>query len=196
MLAAVGSFLYAWAAWLSLCVVVLSLFLYLAPTFYMAYVAPRQNLKRKYGAEWALVTGASSGIGLCMVKRLAAQGLNVVMVALDDELFSKSLAEVQREFPAVKFVKCGCDLSQRGYMDVIRARTKDLPVSIIMNNAGYLLMGFFRQRKCEDHLKNVEYVTALHCAALRTHACTRGRVLACIARVRAHALTCACVCVV
>ena len=33
----------------------------------------RQNLARKYGAKWALVTGASSGIGLAIVEALAAQ---------------------------------------------------------------------------------------------------------------------------
>ena len=33
----------------------------------------RQNLARKYGVKWALVTGASSGIGLAIVEALAAQ---------------------------------------------------------------------------------------------------------------------------
>ena len=34
----------------------------------------------KYG-PWALVTGASNGIGLEMVKILAAKGMNIVLVA-------------------------------------------------------------------------------------------------------------------
>lgn len=36
------------------------------------------NLKKKYGAEWAIVTGASSGIGKAIVEKLASQETNVV----------------------------------------------------------------------------------------------------------------------
>ncbi len=35
---------------------------------------PTQNLKTKYSAKWALVTGGSSGIGKAICLRLAAQG--------------------------------------------------------------------------------------------------------------------------
>jgi NADP-dependent 3-hydroxy acid dehydrogenase YdfG len=47
---------------------------------------PEQDLKRKYGASWAFVTGASSGLGLAIAENLAKQGLNVVLCALDDAL--------------------------------------------------------------------------------------------------------------
>ena len=40
------------------------------------------------------VTGSSSGIGLAIVKKLAAQQINCVLVALDDELMRSSLAEL------------------------------------------------------------------------------------------------------
>ncbi len=39
-----------------------------------------RNFREQYG-EWALITGASSGIGLEYRKQLAAKQLNVVMVA-------------------------------------------------------------------------------------------------------------------
>ncbi len=39
-----------------------------------------RNFREQYG-EWALITGASSGIGLEYSKQLAAKQLNVVMVA-------------------------------------------------------------------------------------------------------------------
>jgi len=48
----------------------LSLFTYLIPTFYHKIAHRQQNLKKKYNASWALVTGGSSGIGLAIVEKL------------------------------------------------------------------------------------------------------------------------------
>jgi hypothetical protein len=41
---------------------VVSFLLYVLPIL-LAYLAPEQDLKKKYNAEWAFVTGASSGLG-------------------------------------------------------------------------------------------------------------------------------------
>lgn len=41
-----------------------------------------QDLKKKYNAKWAIVTGGSSGIGRAVVDKLAKQGLNVVIAAM------------------------------------------------------------------------------------------------------------------
>jgi short-subunit dehydrogenase len=55
-----------------------------------AYVYKDQDLKKKYPkAEWALVTGASSGIGRAITEKLAGQGFNVVLVAFPDNLLEK-----------------------------------------------------------------------------------------------------------
>jgi short-subunit dehydrogenase len=38
------------------------------------------NFKKKYG-KWALVTGATSGIGAELTSQIAAKGLNIILVA-------------------------------------------------------------------------------------------------------------------
>ena len=58
-------------------------------------ILPTQNLKRKYGAEWALVTGSSSGIGKSIAKCLAKDGLNVVLVALQEPLLDETFEELK-----------------------------------------------------------------------------------------------------
>lgn len=52
---------------------------YLIPQLWMAF-RPVPDLKKKYNAKWALVTGGGSGIGKAIAFKLASQGLNVVVV--------------------------------------------------------------------------------------------------------------------
>lgn len=104
---------------------------------------PTQNLKKKYGAEWALVTGSSSGIGKSLAVKLAQQGVNVVLVALQEQLLDDTFAELQSQFKAIKFIKVGVNLGTPGYLDKIAEATKDIDVQLVFNNAGFMLTGFF-----------------------------------------------------
>lgn len=54
------------------------------------------------------MTGASSGIGKAITTKLANQGINVVMVALDDDFMKKSLAELRSTFDKVQFLPVSC----------------------------------------------------------------------------------------
>eukprot|EP00045_Choanoeca_perplexa_P004778 m.40591 g.40591 ORF g.40591 m.40591 type:complete len:336 (-) comp12761_c0_seq1:77-1084(-) len=101
------------------------------------------NLKKKYKAEWALVTGASSGIGKAVVKKLAQQGINVVMVALDDKLLADSVKEMETAFKSLSFVKIGVNLADPDFMKPIEEKTKDLDINLVFNNAGFITTGFF-----------------------------------------------------
>ena len=76
-----------------------------------------QDLKKKYGAEWAIVTGGSSGIGKSIVERLCQQGINVIIVAVPEKLLDETHAEMTKRFPDVTVKKVGADLSKPGYME-------------------------------------------------------------------------------
>jgi len=49
----------------------------------------------------------TAGIGKSIAKRLAGQGLNVVLVALGDELLSQTACELTELYPSVLFRKVG-----------------------------------------------------------------------------------------
>eukprot|EP00035_Acanthoeca_spectabilis_P034803 m.30989 g.30989 ORF g.30989 m.30989 type:complete len:321 (-) comp6875_c0_seq1:470-1432(-) len=121
----------------------LSIITYVVPVLFQSLVLDKleNNLKKKYDAEWALVTGASSGIGRAIVEKLAQQEVNVVMVALDDQLLADSHADLCKMYPNLKFIKLGCNLGGGDYMTPIIEGTKDLNIQLVFNNAGFIVVG-------------------------------------------------------
>lgn len=131
---------------------------YFLPLLWLHWFCKPQDLKRKYGATWALVTGASQGIGRAIAVKLASQGLHVVLVAIDDDQLETTKRQLKAEFPNQQFRSVGVDLSvdPQVYMKKIVEATQDIVVQIVFNNAGYLSMGFFRQHDIEKLIGNLE----------------------------------------
>ncbi|GAQ83330.1 17 beta-hydroxysteroid dehydrogenase type 3 [Klebsormidium nitens] len=147
-----------WITWqLAAAIGALSILTYALP-YLVVSILPPQNLKKKYDADWAFVTGSSSGIGRALAERLALQGVNIVLVALDDQLLKDTHAALTNQFPQLKFRAVGADLSvsDGSYMTAIAQATKDIHVSLVFNNAGYMVTGFFRQVPLNKHLANIE----------------------------------------
>lgn len=119
------------AAWLYVAGVLftISLVTYAIP-FLAAAVLPIQDLKAGYDAEWAIVTGGSSGIGKSLAHKLAGQGLNVVIAALADKLLEPALAELRKAHPDRTFISVPVDLAKDGYVDAIKEATKGLTVQV------------------------------------------------------------------
>lgn len=135
---------------------VVYLICYLVPQVYMC-VRAVPNLKTRYDAEWALVTGAGSGIGKALATKLATQGLNVVLVSLDDDLLKQTTKELQQAFPKQSFKAVGVNFAPGvDYMKPIVAATADLDVPIIFNNAGFMVVGFLEQAPIEKLRVNME----------------------------------------
>ncbi|CAO3644050.1 unnamed protein product [Mucor fragilis] len=143
---------------------------YLALVAYGAYGCPEQNLKQKYNAKWALVTGGSSGIGAAIVRKFAGQGLNVVIVALDDAVFAKFKETITKEFPNLEFRFVGCDLSEPSgetYLNAVKQATADIDVQILCNNAGFITTGGYADVAMKRELAN--YHTNVTSGLILTH---------------------------
>ncbi|HEX9354825.1 MAG TPA: SDR family NAD(P)-dependent oxidoreductase [Streptosporangiaceae bacterium] len=104
-----------------------------------ATVATAGQFKAFYG-PWALVTGASAGIGAEFARQLAGKGLNLILVARRAELLTALAGELARAH-GVEVRTVAVDLSDRGFPDAIREAAADVDVGLLVNNAGTTVGG-------------------------------------------------------
>src|SRR5882762_1326804 len=97
--------------------------------------------KQRFG-PWALVTGASSGIGPEFARRIAAAGINLVLVARREALLNEVGRHITRDF-GVQFRALTMDLSQEGFIPKLAEHTKDLDIGLVVSNAGTANPGEF-----------------------------------------------------
>ena len=99
----------------------------------------KHDLVDRYGPV-ALVTGASSGIGMSFAKLLAANGLDVVVVARRVDRLNELAANLTKAH-AVKVTVCEVDLSAGTAAQRILDATSALDIGLIVSNAGFGLKG-------------------------------------------------------
>ncbi len=90
--------------------------------------------KRRFG-PWALVTGASSGIGKEFARQIAASGIHVALVGRRETLLRTVGAECTRA-SGVQHRIIPLDLSEPDFFPVLADATRDLDVGLVVSNAG------------------------------------------------------------
>jgi short-subunit dehydrogenase len=101
---------------------------------------------------WALVSGASAGIGAEFCRQLAGRGYSLVLVARRQERL-RELAETLRQQHATENLILPLDLSQPGAAETIEAALSraSIEVEFLVNNAGYGVPGTFTEPAWQTH---------------------------------------------
>lgn len=126
----------------------------------------------RYG-PWALVTGASSGIGEELARQLAAAGLHVVLVARRKDRLEALAAELARAH-GVEARIVAVDLSRPDFLGAIEETTRNLEIGLLVNNAGFGRKGPFVEGDLEGELE----MLAVNCRATMILTHTLGRKMA------------------
>src|SRR6266699_1278013 len=90
--------------------------------------------KQQFG-PWALITGASSGIGREFARQIAAWGINIVLVARREALLKQAGAEFSKRY-GVEHRVVVLDVSQEDFIGQLASATNDLDIGLVVSNAG------------------------------------------------------------
>jgi uncharacterized protein len=119
--------------------------------------------------EFALVTGASSGIGYYFALELAKRKINVLITARSEQKLMELKELISRQY-AVQCHWLALDLSYPASpQQLVEWCVKNnFSVSILINNAGYGLWGYFKNQKWEE-LQDMMHVNMHSLVALCHH---------------------------
>ncbi len=104
--------------------------------------------------KWALVGGASKGLGRGCAEALAAEGVNVVLVARGAEALATTTAEIQAAHPKVQVQMVAVDITTPEGRAAVFAHHADF--DIVVTNAGGPPPGTFRDWSRDDWIKAVD----------------------------------------
>jgi uncharacterized protein len=89
---------------------------------------------KRFG-PWALITGASSGIGREFARQIAASGINTVLAARRQALLEEAGREFAQEF-GIQYRTVVADFSEEGFLQPLAQATQDLDIGLVISNAG------------------------------------------------------------
>jgi uncharacterized protein len=95
----------------------------------------------KFG-PWAIITGASSGIGEEFARQLAASGLHLVLLARRLSALEALGGELAQTF-GIHYRTVGLDLTTDDFLGKLEEATHDLDIGLVVSNAGAMTAGDF-----------------------------------------------------
>jgi uncharacterized protein len=109
------------------------------------------SLKQKYG-QTALVAGASEGLGAAFAHYLAAEGMDLVLIARRKEPLEKFAAELRDKYKVQTSCIC-CDLAEMNAATYIQTELAGKSIDLLVYNAAIPYIGAFEKNSAENHTK-------------------------------------------
>lgn len=121
---------------------------------------PRRDLKGRYGGGWALVTGASDGIGKAYAHELAKSGFDVILMARNQEKLDAVAKEIETEFKVKTKVvifdfSTLTDETSATKLKEELEKLKYLDISVLVNNVGNAKFAKLHEQSIQDCLRQV-----------------------------------------
>lgn len=110
---------------------------------------------------YAVITGASSGIGMAFARQLAAEGYRLVLVARRENRLQALAEELKKS--GTESMVITVDLSEKEACYRLMQQLEPVPVGILINNAGFGDCGSFLETDAEKEMQMIDVnVKAMH----------------------------------
>jgi short-subunit dehydrogenase len=124
------------------------------------------NIDKGQFGPWALITGASSGIGREFARQLAKAGLNTVLAARRRALLEEVGSSLANDFGG-QYRVITADFSEEGFADTLANSTDDLDIGLVVSNAGSPRPGRFLSKDrdelaCQLRLNALSHLDIAH----------------------------------
>ncbi|MFZ1041600.1 MAG: SDR family NAD(P)-dependent oxidoreductase [Anaerolineales bacterium] len=112
------------------------------------------NFCVRYG-QWAIVAGASEGLGAEYAKKLASRGLNLILIARRAESLQSLAGKLSDQYH-VETKTVALDLSLLDTAGQILEIADGLDIGLLVYNAAFSAVGPFLEKSLDDHLKEID----------------------------------------
>lgn len=122
-----------------LCICGLNVVWVVASFLYTTFVGSwlRLNVDLAQYGPWAVVTGATDGIGKAYAKKLAEMGLNIVLISRTPAKLKETKIEIETLQPSIQVKIIAVDFTEdRSIYQRMAAELADLEIGVLINNVG------------------------------------------------------------
>jgi short-subunit dehydrogenase len=112
------------------------------------------DFSAKYG-PWALVVGASEGLGACFAEECAARGLNVGLIARRQDALDAVGRKIRQAY-GVETRQIVADAGEQKFIAAVQAGMAGLEIGFLIYNAAAEPGGPFLKIRLADHLNNIQ----------------------------------------
>lgn len=108
--------------------------------------------------KYALVTGATGGLGQSFCKKLAEQGFNLILTGTQNKKLEALKTSLEKDFSHLDILYCACDLSNHeSRLNLISfITTQNLPITLFVSNAGYITEGSIENSEIDTIIKCIQ----------------------------------------
>ena len=105
---------------------------------YTHFLRSSKNLVKSYG-KWAVVTGATDGIGLAMATEMANKGMHIVLISRTQKKLDDCALEIKRKYPNIEVKVLAVDfmnIDNEAQRKKIQTFLDKIDVGVLVNNVG------------------------------------------------------------